>query len=731
MTTRAFRFTTATAAGNSLVIQEFDKRENAILLPKSRLKISEWAEKNARVPSEGNAEPGKYHLSRMPHERDMLDDPISPGVRESYNEIGGQLGKTLVQIIQCCYCIAELRQSIIMMRQTEDTALDWMRDKFMPTVEDTPCMEGLLKEPRMRDSKSTGLNRKFPGGSIRVIGSKATSKMRSTSSGKLFFDEVDAYLVTKEGDQMALLIRAATTFGDAWINVASTPTLAGFSRIDAGYKRGDQQKYFVPCPHCGFMQWLKTEHNKFSFTEDEYKHLTDGRHPTDRAFEIGEFPLRDTRRAIYICEECKHGWTDSQRIASYMSGHEDNPAIRVNGIDLRATWRPTAAFNGIRSRHLSTMYLTIGLKQGFDTYLHQNADEFLEAVHGGRETFMVWTNVKKTEVFEDQSEKVDWKVLYDRAEDYRVELRALGFSAVDEKTIPVGVMLVEFSMDIQADRVEILSIGFGDSEQSWVLGYNVIYGDFDMPAFQDRVAEHLFGKRFQHPVLGDMAYHSGFVDSGHKQKAVYRFCRNHKNKNVYAIKGFGMSKMLSSIVTGVKERAFGIYVLNFNVDYLKNTVAGNLHNSDGPNSIHFPKSKVFDEKFFQGVCSEKKVSIQQRNGTYISEWRKLTPSERNEPFDMLVYANGGLEWNRRSGVVEWIARKWKEVLLKMPAPVKMETQPAPAASQTVREYELRQPETLHEPKAVKIPEARPERPRSPFKSIGGPRSGGKYNPFGL
>ena len=41
--------------------------------------------------------------------------------------------------------------------------------------------------------------------------------------------------------------------------LASTPTLKGLSRIEREYELSDQQRYHVPCPHCGGLQWLQFE----------------------------------------------------------------------------------------------------------------------------------------------------------------------------------------------------------------------------------------------------------------------------------------------------------------------------------------------------------------------------------------------------------------------------------------------------------------------------------------
>jgi phage terminase large subunit GpA-like protein len=678
-----------------------EQRRQSIIHPPPRLKVSEWAERFAYIPDEGNQEPGKYHLSRMPHQQAMLDDPLDPNVREIFWEMCSQYaGKTMCLIVLTCYCIEHLKKSLLMTRRTKDDGTEWMRDKAIPTFDATPRMAGLLAEPRERGSKSTTLSRKFPGGTLKVIGAKSPGKFRGTSLGIILQDEVDSYETVKEGDPCALIDRAAISFSDAWKLKSSTPTLAGFSRIHAGFESGDRQYYFVPCPVCGAFQHIKTEQMKFSFTDEEYEKIKTG-HPENHTWSIGDFNHRDTRRAIYVCEACNRGWTDSMRIAAYISGHPDNPPVRVNGRVLRSEWRATAPFKGIRSRHLNGMYGTIGLKKGFDSYLHQFAEQFLQAKREGRDSFMVWTNTFKTEPFEDESEKIDWKELLDRVEEY---------------TMPVEVMLVVFGIDIQQDRVEITSVGFGDEQQAWVLDYTVIYGDFDMPEMHERVQDYLVNKRFHHQVLGEMGYEAGAIDSGHqtKVKAVFRFCKANTTRNWWAIKGF--DNALGAIYSVAKERAFAINRFNLNVDYLKSVLFGNLKNKEsGPNCIHFPKSNRFDAKYFQGVCSEKRIAKKLSNGGTTYKWTPVG-SARNEALDMLVYCFGVFEILRKAGKVEWIARKWKEVCVKLNAVA------APA-----KEYTLN-PEKVFVAPEAKQPELKRELPKRKPRPQ---RRGGMFNPLGL
>ena len=163
-----------------------------------------------------------------------------------------------------------MRKSIVMVRPDIDAALNWKRDKLMPTVEATPCMAGLLADARKKDARSTTQNHRFPGGSLKLLGANSPSGFRSSSASVVLQDEVDAYRTNVEGDPCALGDRSAITFSDAWLIKSSTTTLEGQSRISTGYESGDKRKYFLPCLHCGVFQHLLTEQMKFTFAPEEH-----------------------------------------------------------------------------------------------------------------------------------------------------------------------------------------------------------------------------------------------------------------------------------------------------------------------------------------------------------------------------------------------------------------------------------------------------------------------------
>ena len=114
-------------------------------------------------------------------------------------------------------------------------------------------------DSRSRDSGNTQLAKEFPGGILMITGANSAVGLRSMPIRYLFLDEVDGYPhdVDGEGDPIQLAEKRTTTFSRRKIFMVSTPTVKDTSRIEREYLASDQRRYFVPCPHCGHMQWLK------------------------------------------------------------------------------------------------------------------------------------------------------------------------------------------------------------------------------------------------------------------------------------------------------------------------------------------------------------------------------------------------------------------------------------------------------------------------------------------
>lgn len=623
-----------------------------VISPPSRLQCADFAEAEIYLPAEGNAEPGKYHTSRMPWQIDMLQDVHDSTVDEHIWMLGSQLGKTLTLILILIFFVAKRPRKILVVYPKLDDARDWMRDKFIPTCDDTPAVAGLIKSPREHKSRSRDLNRKFPGGGIVAVGSISTSSLRRLSAAVVIQDEIDDFETTKQGDSMELADMRAATFANAFKLKSSTPTNIGESRSQQKFEASDQQHYFIPCKCCGGFFAIELKHLKFSFSREEILRfdLPDF-NPNNFTWDQSE-KSRDVRcaeKTILVCEHCSRGLSDVDRIAAIRSRHPDNPPVVFNGKNLRAEWRATAPKTKIKGRRLPAFYRLIGKPASYANYLHWFAEIFLNAKRGGIEKMRVWTNTFEARAFETPSEKLDWNPIRQRAEDYNSEM------------LPEGVCLLVAGVDIQMDRVEIIIYGFGEGEEAWAISYDVVWGDFDQSECQSRVNEVL-SKKFSHPVLGDMFVVAAGIDTGHQTrvKAVYRFCRTHAARKFWAMKG--SSHAMGSVYSFSENKIFRIKIFSVNTDFLKTTIYDRLKNEEpGPSYIHFPRGGKFDEKFYKMLCSERRKS-RKAGGETIYYWEKITA--RNEALDVTVYAFAAFDILKPQG---FIARQWKIVLDKLRA----------------------------------------------------------------
>ena len=156
-----------------------------------------------------------------------------------------------------------------------------------------------------------------------LTGTNSAVGLRSMPARFLFLDEVDAYHghIKSEGDLISLAEARARTFG--WRRKAflvSTPTIAGRSRIEREYASSDQRRYFLPCPQCGAMQWLK--------------------------FERLIWEKGDPRSVRYHCEDCDTPIEEHHKTAMLAAGE----------------WRPTASAENPHTIgfHISALYSPVG-----------------------------------------------------------------------------------------------------------------------------------------------------------------------------------------------------------------------------------------------------------------------------------------------------------------------------------------------------------------------------------
>jgi len=164
---------------------------------------------------------------------------------------------------------------MLAVQPTVELAKRFSRQRIDPLIAESPSLRERVKPARARDAGNTVLSKEFPAGLLVITGANSAVGLRSMPARYLFLDEVDAYppSADEEGDPVALAEARTRTF--SWrskVLIGSTPTIHGVSRIEREYEASDRRRYFVPCPRCGAMQWLKFERLRWEQGKPETAH---------------------------------------------------------------------------------------------------------------------------------------------------------------------------------------------------------------------------------------------------------------------------------------------------------------------------------------------------------------------------------------------------------------------------------------------------------------------------
>ncbi|WP_211195451.1 phage terminase large subunit family protein, partial [Tabrizicola sp. YIM 78059] len=229
--------------------------------PDPDLTVSEWADRHRMLSGRASAEPGRYRTVRTPYMREIMDrlSPGDPTQRVVFMK-AAQVGATEAGNNWIGFAIHQAPGPMLAVQPTVELAKRNSRQRIDPLIDESPELRERVKPARSRDAGNTMLSKEFAGGILIMTGANSAVGLRSTPARYIFLDEVDAYPASadEEGDPVTLAEARSLTFAHRRkVFLVSTPTIRGLSRIEREYEASDQRRFFVPCPHCGAMQWLK------------------------------------------------------------------------------------------------------------------------------------------------------------------------------------------------------------------------------------------------------------------------------------------------------------------------------------------------------------------------------------------------------------------------------------------------------------------------------------------
>jgi len=554
------------------------------LTPDKKLSVSEWADTHRILTTTGSAEPGPWRTSRTPYLKDIMD---ALTVGSPYNKAvlmkGSQVGASEMAVNFLGYVADIAPGPALYLMPTLDAAKEFSKIRIDPLVNETAILSGKIKEARARDSGNTTLLKEFLGGYWALTGANSSVGLRSKPIRYLIQDEVDAYpgAIEGEGDPVNLAYARTRTYGNRRkVFIASSPTVAGESRIEALFEETDKRFYFVPCPHCGRKQVLQWAQVKW----------------VDK----------DPETAYYECESCEEPIYNHHKTLMLEQG----------------TWTATqpAKDPSTIGFHISALYSPVGWYSWTDA-----VREFLE-VKDNPDLLRVFVNTVLGEVWVDRADAPDWQIIFQRREPYTVGV------------IPSRCLLVTAAADVQKDRIELLVQGWTRNLEQFTVDYIVLMGDTMQSDVWDRLDQTLM-KPIPHESGQQMNLKAVAVDSGYLTTRVYAWSRKHRTDWLYVVKGVSSDQPVGTprlvdlnwegkrITNGARFWPVGVNTLKREV-YTRLRLGLNDDGSYPDGFMHFPELPA---EFFKQITAE---SLQ-TGGKGKKAWKKHY--DRNEGLDLLVY----------------------------------------------------------------------------------------------
>jgi phage terminase large subunit GpA-like protein len=588
------------------------------LRPDPDLTVSEWADQHRKLSSRASAEPGQYRTSRTPYLREIMDalSPRYPAQRVTFMK-AAQVGATEAGNNWIGFVIHHAPGPMLAVLPTVEMAKRSSRGRIDPLISESPALRERVNPARSRDAGNSTLSKEFPGGILVLTGANSAAGLRSMPARYIFLDEVDAYPASadEEGDPVTLAEARTTTFSHRRkVFMVSTPTIRGLSRIEREFEASDQRRYFVPCPHCGHMQWLQFERLRWA------KGLPE--------------------TAAYHCEGCE----------ALIAEHHKTRMLE------QGEWRATAVSVDPHSIgfHLSALYSPLGWKSWA-----QIARDWL-AAQGSEEMLRAARNTLLGETWVESGDAPEWQRLADRRE-------------VFAATVPHLGLFLTAGADVQKDRIEVDVWAWGRGLESWLVEHVVIPGGPEDPAAWDKLTA-ILGRTWTHESGAVMQLSKLAIDTGYEAPAVYAWSRAVGTAQVAPIKGvesFNRATPVSgptfvdATIAGKRLRRgaklWTIAVSTFKAETYRFLRLERPSDEDRALGVCYPAGTMHlaswvDSEWLKQLVAEQMVTVRNKRGFSHQEWQKMR--ERNEALDCRVYARAAA-WIL--GADRWDETTWRSL----------------------------------------------------------------------
>lgn len=590
------------------------------LLPDPEMWVDNWSAEHAYIPTEGNAEGGKYSVDRTPFAGEVMH-VLSPG--HPCNRVvvmaASQMLKTQSAMNWLMAIVDAAPANILALMPSGDLAAR-LSARINRTLKATPKVTDLFAKPRTREGKNTDSTKEFRGGTLHIATAGSAANLAEIPARYGYGDEIDDWEtdLQGQGDPVEIFENRGSTYGRnrKWYYSSSPKKPRGISKILELFEKGDQRYYFVPCPHCDHSHVL------------EFANLR-----TDESLTWAKM----------MCPACGALIDEAEKTQMLASGK----------------WVATATSrDGTVSFTISQLYAPIGWTSWLELARFNDAAE--EALRVGDPTKMqAFYNTRLALVYDHSKGVTTVEALKDRAEDYPA------------RTLPDGALVVTMSVDTQPDRLEVQIDAWGPGMERWVLDYIVLDGKPSTPpetpgSVWARLDE-IRRTPFQHASGVLIPISAWAIDSGGANtQDVYNYGAQRRSSGCVIIKGaskpnrpiISAKPSAQEIDWGGKRDPEGAELWIVGTDVAKDWIFNRIELPAGPGALHFHKQ--IEHQWFEQLLAERKVQ-KMRAGRVVEVWEKPHHA-RNEALDLCVYS---LAIAFKLRLDKWSALDWQRLRDKL------------------------------------------------------------------
>lgn len=591
--------------------------------------LSEWAADHFQLAGESSHQKGAWES--WPFQIGIMDAFSSDAIEQVDVQKSKRVGYTKMVTAYVAYNIAHRRRKQALWQPTDDDRDSYVKSEIEPILDLVPAVRSMRRQGK--GTEDTIKLKTFRGSVLHLLGGKAARAYRRITVAAAILDELDGFdqQVEKSSDPMTLARGRLEGAPYPKLVAGTTPRIKGLSHIERSRLLANADlRYHINCPHCG------VDHP-----------LLWGGKSTSHGFKWDE---GDPASVRHICPHCHGSITQGDYLRNWVGTWVCERTGLRYGAD--RVWRTEDGQPCRPPRHVAfRIWAAYSPQRSWESIVR----EFLAAKKtlelGDTGPMQGWVNETLGETWELQGDKVDDHALQARADPY-----TLG-------QVPVGALVLTAGLDVQGNRVEIGTWGWGPGLESWAIAHDVIEMNPQADDDWDQV-EAMLRRRFPQAWHGgSLGIESISIDANYQTQAVLNFVRRMQaaGMRIYAVRGEGeptkpikCAGSPQDVTWRGKKHPKSVKLWGVGTKAAKDLLHGQLEIAQpGPGYVH--TSQQLDREWYEQLTAEHRILVRTPTGE-VQRWVKRRP--RNEVLDCRNYA---LHAAVMVGLQGWSEAKWSQV----------------------------------------------------------------------